>query len=146
MTILRSFQNASAPIASEGAPPPPTNTLYIQYVGTGGNAHGGAYQYSFEKPSMIVNRGTSTSDTLTFTIQNASTTDKRTYSFYSYSSTSPGQVTTKTLAPATTVIFDVGLSANQLALLSIVVQDTSASETTLICCDPQLGNDPKTTS
>ncbi|MDX2299907.1 MAG: hypothetical protein NW204_09295 [Xanthomonadaceae bacterium] len=120
------------------------NKLRIKYVGHHGNTGDGAYLFAYGTRAMMMSSG----NTLAIEIEDAdSPPNPSRYIFYSYATTSPDAMT---LMSDTLPKFLVTLSPHKLAVLALVVQDTTPPNPlpdgapTLLVCDPQVGNDPQT--
>lgn len=144
--IIRSFTSASVE-AIENIHC--TLTLRAVPPGTGTTGNDLNYRYRFSLPPIAVNK-----DCILTVAVEGDETQPNTYVIHSYASTSP-RITIPGSArlpfPADpgmkSIHFKLKLKENELALLSIIVIDTSKTPTepyALICCDPQVANDAKT--
>ncbi len=147
--IIRSFASNSS-----GSTKKHHCTLKIKHVGAGKGTVGKdlSYVYKFSLPPLAVN----SQDVLTVSVESDGTKPNP-YVIHSYASTSSG-ISVQALTPPlplpypaskgiASIDFALNLLANELALLSVIVIDTSKTPTEpydLICCDPQVANDAKT--
>lgn len=126
-----------------------TLTVWAVFPGTGTTGKDLSYRYRFSMPPIVVNNAS----TLTVTLESIPK-QPNTYVMHSYASTSPGIAVPRSVplpfpasAGQTTLDFDLNLTPNELAFLSIIVIDTSRTPVEpyeLIYCDPQVANDAKT--
>ncbi len=117
------------------------DNLKIRYVGTGGNAGGGAYRYSYGNDSVLAPDG----GNMTVDVTDAESPGSNSrYFVYSYTSTS-----SRITAPnppksgtCTSIVFTLNLQPHELAFLAVIILDKEKD--VLFSCDPQVGNDPET--
>lgn len=126
-----------------------TLTIWAVLPGTGTTGKDLSYRYRFSMPPIAVNNAR----ILTVSVVGIPK-QPNTYVIHSYASTSPGIAVPRSVplpfpasAGQTALDFDLNLTANELAFLSIIAIDTSRTPHEpydLICCDPQVANDAKT--
>jgi len=139
MTVFHSSGTNSAVPASI------VNKLYITCVGKGGNTGGGVYRFRFEHASMIV---TSATELIVPVINGHKREKPGRYRIISHSSTSPDRIflmAAKLVPPGHPLPdtkYSLSLVQYEMAVLSLVVEDTFADDVVFIC-DPQVGNDPE---
>lgn len=130
----------SVPAQSIDSKPSFEDDLTIRYVGTGGNAGGGAYRYSYGNDSVLAPDG----GNMTVNVIDAeSPGNNARYYVYSYTSTS-SRITSPNppvSGTATAIEFTLNLRPHELAFLAVIIQDKSNGA--LFSCDPQVGNDPE---
>lgn len=117
------------------------DNLKISYVGKGGNAGGGAYQYSYCNDSVLAPDGGNMTVSL---IDAQSPGRNERYFVYSYTTTSP-RITSPNppvSKTATSIEFVLQLKPHEMAFLAVIVWDQHKD--VVFSCDPQVGNDPET--
>lgn len=99
-----------------------------------GNLHGGLFQFSFTPQTMLIGE----EGTLTVVLDDQTGLELHIVDFMT---TAPANIPHAENLGSLLRLFFAQMLRRQLVLFSIILQDPGGELT--LCCDPQVGNDPK---